>query len=48
MADDIIRADQIGAEISSSSVVNIHGECDMLHALEVGLLEHVLSDLESH
>ena len=48
MTDHVVWADKIDTKISTSSVFNVHGNSDMFHASQVGLLEHVLGDIKSN
>ncbi|KAI6747928.1 hypothetical protein HG531_008470 [Fusarium graminearum] len=48
MTDHVVRADEINAEITTSGVFNVHGDSDMFHTSQIGVLEHVLSNIKSH
>lgn len=48
MADHIVRADQVNAQVTTSSVLNVHSNSNMLNTSEVGVLEHILSNFKRY
>ena len=48
MADDLIGTDKINTEIASLSVLDIHGDSNVLKTLKVCNLEHLISDLKGN
>lgn len=48
MADDLIRANEIDTEIASLSVLDIHGDSNVLETLKICFLEHFLSDFKGN
>jgi len=48
VADDFVRTHEIHAEVSSPAMLDVHGDSDVLQALKVGLLQHILGDLEGN
>lgn len=48
MADHIVRADQVNAQVTTSSVLNVHSDSDVFNTSKVGALKHVLSNFKRH
>lgn len=48
MADHIVRADQVNAQVTTSSVLDVHSNSDVLNTSEVGALEHVLGNFKRY
>lgn len=47
MAHDLVGADQVDAKVTSTGMVNVHGDGDVLEALQIGFLDHVWGDVEA-
>lgn len=47
VADDIVGTDEVNRQVTATSVVDVHGDGDMLHPLKVGILEHIGRHIEA-